>query len=732
MPLTSASLSLLQQSQRNQNNLDLVVSYVAKQAAYPLRRGGVEGERATSDNPASIDLRLPSKSRPIEEIIECSEGTAWLRSQQKGNTAQRDGSCDKSPEAALALDGDQAKEPPRKRQRSSSSMISPIKENYAKDGSRDGSKTCSSPRPTSPTRNCAGSQRPMENGFERPKRHKMRESRHLKKHEGKPKKRKKERSQKQETAKQAQVSQPAFGTLASSAVESGHLSGGRLTVKPQATTGLFHKGKVSSLKSRAALPDLTFSEMEFLRQGTSANYRPLTKEGKNTASGAGQKQGKHNTTAGPEKDISSYFRRIESIHGKENIDPRTKCGVHGSLSGESDYSEDEARFTIGQREFIRKNNKSPAPESCQRRRIRDPGSSELIQSSESFRTLGPPIKTGPSTILQGTSLNVHEGATFRSLSVNSSGGDAREKFDARPSSEIHDPVMTWIRNTTRELDKMPNCLLAQYIDEPYSNPGSSIRGFNDAGGMVNATTRRSEVLRSDLVTNPRSDCLGESIVLDPKRALSIDIGLEREILLWRSGQPPGSPQYCHHQESIDPYGDVETSDIPINMIGSRRMHNFDTQTQNIPFEMPPNSFKELDDEMYDNFNGCKQLVEIKEGDLVIKELPEDCYRETLDYGFHKTDTVEEINDYSTNYEVAMERGSSSGDFFDTGLESENIGGVDAEFPELNDQSHVIEITQGSQKSDVNTEEVQQIMTTANVEEDIPLGPKNFWKPHRLY
>ncbi|KAF3255251.1 hypothetical protein TWF192_002610 [Orbilia oligospora] len=323
MPLTSASLSLLQKRHRKRG-FDHVASYVAEQAAYPPGQSG--DENVETDNPAS-----PRKSSIIllgEEAAGPSRSAAQGHIQPKETWSKCDRKSDESPGPALTLT---AKTVSRKRQRYDSSLISPIKENNAEDGIRYGSETTYVSWSTSSGRKPADTSRvtAAREVFERGKRHKMHESRQKPASTSK-KKENQSGKKKKGKAKEPRLPQPAFGVLASSAVESEHLSGARLTVRPRITTGLFHKGRISRLKSRTALPDLTFCEMDFLRNGPSES-RPAqqAREGK-------KGDGKRRTECDTNEEISSFFKRAASPPRNENTDPlpsRSSVREFNGLSG---------------------------------------------------------------------------------------------------------------------------------------------------------------------------------------------------------------------------------------------------------------------------------------------------------------------------------------------------------------------------------------------------------------
>ncbi|KAF3179281.1 hypothetical protein TWF788_007084 [Orbilia oligospora] len=315
MSLTSASLSLLQKRHRKRG-FDHVASYVAEQAAYPPGQSG--DENVETDNPAS-----PRKSSIIllgEEAAGPSRSAAQGHIQPKETWSKCDRKSDESPGPALTLT---AKTVSRKRQRYDSSLISPIKENNAEDGIRYGSETTYVSWSTSSGRKPADTSRvtAAREVFERGKRHKMHESRQKPASTSK-KKENQSGKKKKGKAKEPRLPQPAFGVLASSAVESEHLSGARLTVRPRITTGLFHKGRISRLKSRTALPDLTFCEMDFLRNGPSES-RPAqqAREGK-------KGDGKRRTECDTNEEISSFFKRAASPPRNENTDPLPSRAKH--------------------------------------------------------------------------------------------------------------------------------------------------------------------------------------------------------------------------------------------------------------------------------------------------------------------------------------------------------------------------------------------------------------------
>ncbi|KAK6358518.1 hypothetical protein TWF730_007848 [Orbilia blumenaviensis] len=463
MPLASASLSLLQKGHRRRG-VEHVASYVAEQAAYPLRQSGDENIEA--DNPAS-----PRNSTIIllgEEAAGPSRSAGQGHVQPEGCTGTRpkcDGESDESPGAALML---AAKTVSRKRQHYDSSLVSPIKENNAEDGIRYGSETTFVSWSTSPARKPADtSQRTAarKEVFEKRKRYKMHESRQKSATEKTSRKKEKHRK-KQNKAQEPRIPKPAFGALTSSAVESEHLSGARLTVRPQIAAGLFHKGRVSGLRARAALPDLTFCEMNFLRGAPLENH--LIEQ---VGEGGGGKSKTH-----PEHDsnerISSYFNQVNPLPpGKENLK------LPGALS--------RSRHHTASPKIQDKRNQINTAAGCSKMPIlcrqlsRDSLGNNRHHPLERRRFPSKPLRPHNSPLQNRMSASPgyivphSEPSTNRQPSI-SSPRDACNNRPRTPPSEIN-PVLTWLSGVIREYPAWQEGGLRDRC----SYPGSSAREFNE-------------------------------------------------------------------------------------------------------------------------------------------------------------------------------------------------------------------------------------------------------------
>ncbi|KAK6544000.1 hypothetical protein TWF694_000715 [Orbilia ellipsospora] len=547
MQLTSASLSLLQQSQKTDNHV-LVASYVAKQAAYPSGQCGVErGDPARSESPASlIHLGNSSVLETNEESTRRSEAAALVCSQQKEPKAQHDQRSDKLPHTASVLDTNQARKRSRKRRHSDSSLISPIKERKLGDGMRDESEASLVSWPTSPARRSEAPLVPTKEIFQKPKRQKMRESRLSNKVYGETEKNKKKGKPHKATGKQVKIAEPAFGRLASSAVESEHLSGGRLTVRQQITSGLFHKGRVSVLKTRTA--HLTFSEMEFLRQRAPTDHRCQMSEGQDHTKPLAQEQ------------ISSYFQKVASPFEEESIS-------HNLITERGDAINRERGGVNSQLKIQEKQQRIPIPIS-------------ISSSSGASRPRNGSTSTAPKPIIRKSKIpsslpsqspQISTKSVFGSLSVNSSGGRL-ENHSRLGWSETTDPVVAWLRTTPWEYDPTLEGSRAMGIEKPLPNSEPSSCGpyvSSNWNEKYNSTVDYPDhVLRDVKVTNSRSkwscetnrhlrsSLPGENSILEEITVPSITSDIVREVIRWREGLLSSPAQHFELDQLIN----AQTSD----------------------------------------------------------------------------------------------------------------------------------------------------------------------------
>ncbi|KAK6501794.1 hypothetical protein TWF481_009618 [Arthrobotrys musiformis] len=346
-----------------------------------------------------------------------------------------------------------------------------MKENNAEDGIRYGSETTYVSWSTSPARKPADtSQRTAtrEEVFEKRKRHKMHESRQktaTARASGKKEKHT-SRKKKKERTKEPRIPQPAFGALASSAVESEHLSGARLTVRPQISAGLFHKGRVSRLRTRAALPDLSFCEMDFLQNGAPRpENRPIQQSGEEKKSNS-KRQAERDTN----EEISTFFKRATPSRRKEDADaPSSRSRQHAAPSVMQDQPNQAA---IQPRQHGTASRCKPSSRDHQ---ARHPLEETSHRSSSCLQTSPCRNKTSISTP------NYLEPRSERPIFGSISGNTHSISRSQSRSSETDNPVVTWLRKTPREF---PMGLENDLRDKrTYSN--SSGRDFNRLSNSPN-------------------------------------------------------------------------------------------------------------------------------------------------------------------------------------------------------------------------------------------------------
>ncbi|KAK6519542.1 hypothetical protein TWF281_003369 [Arthrobotrys megalospora] len=728
MPLTSASLSLLQKRHRKRG-FDHVASYVAEQAAYPPEQSGDENVEA--DNPAS-----PRKSSTFllgEEAAGLSRSAARSRIQPKGTWSKCDGESDESPEPALTLD---AKRVSRKRQRYDSSLISPIKENNAEDGIRYGSETTFASWSTSPARKPAEtSQRTAarEEVFEKRKRHKMHESRQKPAIE-KPK-RKKEK-EKMNKAKEPRLPQPAFGVLASSAVESEHLSGARLTVRPQIATGLFHKGKVSGLRSRAALPDLTFCEMDFLRHGTS-ECRPIQDDGE-----ARKDKGKKRGDRGTNEEISSFFKRATSPPGKENKNALPNQAKRHVALPKVPGKADQADTQIGRYETVSR--RIPLSLGSQSNDTQHPLERTLLHVSP--RPLNSPQQSKTSASTPNYLVPHRERSIFRSLSVNSSGGPHSCHPQTIPS-EMSNPVVTWLRRTTREYPKN----MEDGFRDKCSYPGSSIREFNELSGVPSPPSPRRFLgppkaqgnMENDEYVEDRWGINSESVMTGGANMQSTNSQTETAILRWKSdvvqeprrhfgpydeifGRPVHSLQETGARFGMPTGGSLDPQP-PAGGFEPNFFLDAVPQAMQNSGEVPSNDLGHYQTDIYDfpiSRNGYANNPDYLER----SSLSNDRGREagaTSPY-FNNRDLVVEESEYPVTHDPRLEGRIVDGYEAYTDLDAN----LDNEIPGYEADET---FNGGNKYMGFGAERYRIHQPPQNTTGQLPrLGPRNFWRPHRLY
>ncbi|KAF3279431.1 hypothetical protein TWF970_003993 [Orbilia oligospora] len=736
MPLTSASLSLLQKRHRKRG-FDHVASYVAEQVAYPPGQSG--DENVETDNPAS-----PRKSSIIllgEEAAGPSRSAAQGHIQPKETWSKCDRKSDESPGPALTLT---AKTVSRKRQRYDSSLISPIKENSAEDGIRYGSETTYVSWSTSSGRKPADTSRvtAAREAFERRKRHKMHESRQKPASTSK-KKESQNGKKKKGKAKEPRLPQPAFGVLASSAVESEHLSGARLTVRPRITTGLFHKGRISGLKSRAALPDLTFCEMDFLRNGPSES-RPAQQTG--GGKGNGKRRTERDTT---NEEISSFFKRAASPLRNENTGPLPSRAKHYAAplevreKSKQSNSQPENHPTASHYKILsRDDQENNARDLLERKLFCSPS---YLQNS--------PNRSKASTYTPTYRVPHSEQPTFGSLSVNSSGNTHRIRQQAT-SSETGNPVVKWLERTSREYQQE----LESDIRDKRSFLGSSVREFNGLGGGPNPLSAKIPANSPILQARVERDAgVGERLSIHPDESVitgGANISLprsqvERSILRWQSDvvrEPHksfgphdeifGRPVYSLQEETdIQPWHDPDPRHLA-GGLNDRFTFEQPIRNDNITMDDHPvlyqagvpasgseHAYPPKEGVLWSDLLGAAQISLGSNQDRSQEA-------ETTSLYFNNRGLVAEECEYqATRGKRRGGPGMDSSDGyadFDTNLEKNGIyegGDLDGlGCPIVGENAN----------ADLQSEQDQAPHVRNSISEMPQLGPKNFWRPHRLY
>ncbi|KAK6348450.1 hypothetical protein TWF718_006243 [Orbilia javanica] len=682
MPLTSASLSLLQKGHRKRG-FDHVASYVAEQAAYPPEQSG--DENVETGNPAS-----PRKSSIIllgKEAAGLSRSAAQGHIQPKETRSRCDRGSDESPGPALTLI---AKTVSRKRQCYDSSLISPIKENSAEDGIRYGSETTYVSWSTSPARRPADTSQltaAREEVFEKRKRHRMHDSRQKPAIAKTSRKKEKHRENKEKKNKEREprIPQPAFGALASSAVESEHLSGARLTMRPQIATGLFHKGRVSGLQSRAALPDLTFCEMDFLRNGVPEGRRMQQTEG-----GANDK-GKRRRERGTNEEISSFFKKAGSPLGKENTSPlSSRARHHAALLDMQDKSSQAGTHP---RHYATASHCNLLSRDSQRNNARHP--LEKTSHPPSYMQSSPhQSKTSTSTPAY---LAPHsERPIFGSFALDSP-GNVHSSHPQATSSEMGNPIVTWLKRTAREYPKEQEndlCDRRSYLC-------SSVREFNGLSCGPNPHSPRIFSNSPANRANTEKDTgVGERTTAHPDEGVvtgdppCVASRLDSGFMFGRSPNdyrildngpsfyqidPPVSKNEHLHTPSEPAYWGDQLGTVWAS-VDNPRYRNGEAEATS-PY-----------------YNNRGSVVE------------ESDYQTTCNMKFNDqaADAHDHYSDFGTNIEDHGKYNSGTLDEFATG------GPVPGEKTHIEFQS-------------------EQVRNQRDNASDMPqLGPKNFWRPHRLY
>ncbi|KAF3911784.1 hypothetical protein AA313_de0206939 [Arthrobotrys entomopaga] len=602
---------------------------------------------------------------------------------------------------------------------------------------------------------------PTKETFQKPKRQKMRESRLSNKVDGEARKNKKKEKPPKATGKQVKIAVPAFGRLASSAVESERISGGRLTVRPQIAGGLFHKGRVSVLKTRTALPDLSFSEMEFLRQRVPADYQNQVPECKDWSKPLAQER------------ISSYFPKIASPK-QENTDPNPiierENPVNPPKNGNNYQSETQPNKT-----------ERHIPIS-------------IYSSSGTSRTRHGRLQTAPTPIIRKSktldsvlNLSPHKSSksVFGSLSVNSSGGEL-ESYSKLESSEIGDPIVAWLWRIPRDYDPVPENSRTVTTENSPQKPGHSIsdtyvnpiRSKEESFAVYypehlardtradNAGSRWSREPNGDF----RSSLFGEGSVQEEATVPSLDSKAAREALRWREESLQGPIQHfgldglTHSQAGDSQEIFDQTLQAPEL---SNEIENSLMRTANVNAD---NGYYDLDQERSGHYEAIN-LPPNAEYNLFRTALPNDCDLASTEErpGYeaiqcNEYDGLIEDNHGGTEFssvntglrpmaetsscfnsiELATEANEGfavQGLNLYTGFLNKNERDHDANresanqsySPNLrfeNASNNILESTRVFQDERINNGIVLRYNPVLEIHDE--LGPKNFWLPHRLY
>ncbi|KAF3215402.1 hypothetical protein TWF679_003924 [Orbilia oligospora] len=680
MPLTSASLSLLQKRHRKRG-FDHVASYVAEQAAYPPGQSG--DENVETDNPAS-----PRKSSIIllgEEAAGPSRSAAQGHIQPKETWSKCDRKSDESPGPALTLT---AKTVSRKRQRYDSSLISPIKENNAEDGIRYGSETTYVSWSTSSGRKPADTSRvtAAREVFERGKRHKMHESRQ----------------------------------------------------KPASTS----KKKENQSGKKKKVPDLTFCEMDFLRNGPSES-RPAqqAREGK-------KGDGKRRTECDTNEEISSFFKRAASPPRNENTDPLPSRAKHHAAPPEvrekskQSNSQLENHPTASHYKILsRDDQKNNARDLRERTLFCFPS---YLQNS--------PNRSKVSTYTPTHLVPHSEQPTFGSLSVNSSGNTHRIHQQAT-SSDTGNPVVKWLKRTSREYQPE----LDSDIRDKRSFLGSSVREFNGLSGgpkppspkiSANSPISQARVEKDAGVGERLSIHPDESVITGGANISLPRSQVERYILRWqsdvvrephRSFRPHdeifGRPVYSLQEETnIQPWHSPDPQ------------HLADGLNDRFTFEQPIRDDKITTDDhpmlyqagfpasgsehayppkgnLWSNLMGAAQISLGSDQDRSREA-------ETTSLYFNNGGSVAEECEYQATR--GKRRGGPDIDSYDGYTNFDNNLEENGMYEGGDLDGLGCPIVGENANADLQSEQDQAPHVRNSTSEMPQLGPKNFWRPHRLY
>ncbi|KAK6334000.1 hypothetical protein TWF696_002511 [Orbilia brochopaga] len=439
------SLSHVRGNRRGKKSDDRVASYGARRVAHHAASSEDELDWQNGSDSSAVAPQNPAESLVGEDEAECSRQASRQHSRMKRRRYRE------ADEFLAAAESERRRKEKndekallKKSRRSDSSLISPIGEQHVDERMENESVTSAVEWSTSPVRQLAGTPpRPAaaQSAFERPKRHKMRQSRQPDKRE----KRALQKQKKESLAKKKKPEKrprPAFGTLASSAVESPYLSGNRLTAAARlpttCTAGLFHKGRVATFKSRGSLPDLSFSETEFLkdRSDAAAPQRAALQE---------KEKGNERTVAGSRGDISAYFKKVAPPpSGKENVDPQEGAKRNPAIPyRKRKFNEPAVQEKPSEHRGSESTPEAPAPKKKHTRRADRHKSTDTSSDSSASPQRKKTPGSGPNSRSK-PSRRVRGGTSVGSLSVN---------YSSDPPGDM---VGQWLSGITNERPGTPD------------------------------------------------------------------------------------------------------------------------------------------------------------------------------------------------------------------------------------------------------------------------------------
>jgi hypothetical protein len=203
----------------------------------------------------------------------------------------------------------------------------------------------------------------------------------------------------------------------------------RLTLKPNAGPGIFHKGKASAPVERRGLPDLTFSEMNFLskRRDVDDARHPISKDVRPPKK----------STKGSAQEVSTFFSRPEqhdvALQGPE--------------------ANDAKQCKLFRKQSIQRNKSSPA-----RPDMRDPLS--MIYGNETETRAFSRNSLGADSSTKGWEPNHHVPAIQRHCSANKESSAQRNQsnstksyysWSATPPQKIPLPAALFLYPVARRL-----------------------------------------------------------------------------------------------------------------------------------------------------------------------------------------------------------------------------------------------------------------------------------------